>query len=627
MVENRSLVAGPWEVERVDAAFESRVLRRLGVWDLKGARTLLGEAADDDLFVAVARVDLRHRLTVARLDEIHDTRARVRACTSPGDPRRPWIEAILAESLLLACDPAASTVVDDALAETDDEPVPDLLSLYARARLRRARAGVAIVFDPTSDPMHWRALRDRAIDDLLRCGFVEEAELTHSLVVTAASLFRQEGLAESFDQVLESRRLLAGPPGVIDLLPANEGPAVSDVTDGAAVLLAFEMGDLRRMRESVEQARADGRSAHLLGVLLRFVEGVLAAVDLTAGADAGKWDACELALDDLGRTHPRIRQLLLLSLAHLLADLGSADAARYGARYLVLPAIATPRNLESEVLRVRLHVLAGRDVRRAAIVALFDEFALGGDHRAARAALRVARDLDRAGAADDAAALRRWSLGHLPHPGQLSDWERSQLTPGEPTREVTARSGGAGDTWRGVEIRVLRPTIEVVLDGEPLAVRTSHARLLIGLALAHPIPLHAEQASELLWPGDALAATRRRLNTEVHRLRQRLGRDAINRRGDLLSLSTSACHVDLFDYRAVLDDASAALEVRLAALASVTGVLCEAQLPYDETLIDERHQFVAHWSRLAGEVIAGHATAATRLRPVAAALAVDLDRP
>jgi DNA-binding NarL/FixJ family response regulator len=214
------------------------------------------------------------------------------------------------------------------------------------------------------------------------------------------------------------------------------------------------------------------------------------------------------------------------------------------------------------------------------------------------------------------------TLDHRGAPTRPPVRERALLRPAEraelaadPDRTVTSAAPP-------VEIRVLCPAIEVRRRGVPVAVRPMHARLLLGLVLAHPTPVHIERASELLWPGQPVEATRRRLNNEVHRLRGRLGAAAVVRRGDLLSLSAGDCAVDLVAYRAAL---AGPVADRLDALARVTGALCEAQLPYDEMLIGQRHRFVAEWTRTAEAVVDERADAVERLRPAAAALGVELD--
>jgi DNA-binding SARP family transcriptional activator len=154
-----------------------------------------------------------------------------------------------------------------------------------------------------------------------------------------------------------------------------------------------------------------------------------------------------------------------------------------------------------------------------------------------------------------------------------------------------------------VVVRVLVPAVEVAVDGRPVAVSETQAKLLVALVAAHPAPLHVEQVSDLLWPDDAVLPVRFRLNSLVHRLRRALGGhgSAVVRAGDLLRLDGERCTADLWHLRRACGTAG---PDRAAALAAVRGNVCAAQFPYDERLVDERHRVVGEWI--------GHARAAVR---------------
>jgi DNA-binding SARP family transcriptional activator len=179
-----------------------------------------------------------------------------------------------------------------------------------------------------------------------------------------------------------------------------------------------------------------------------------------------------------------------------------------------------------------------------------------------------------------------------------------------------------------VRLRVLAPAVEVEVDGLTVPLSDRQSKLVLALVLAHPSPLHVEQASDALWPDEALAATRPRLSSLVHRVRRALGPhgEALVRAGDLLRLDPVRCHVDLwaFQHGLIGNDSR-----RKAALLSVRGNLADAQFPYDEGLIEARHQLVAEWLGHAGRARRAGEVDAAELEPVLASLRlapVDLEQ-
>ena len=155
-------------------------------------------------------------------------------------------------------------------------------------------------------------------------------------------------------------------------------------------------------------------------------------------------------------------------------------------------------------------------------------------------------------------------------------------------------------------MRVLKPQLAVEVDGAPLTLRPTAAKLLLALVIRHPRPLHVEEATELLWP-DVTVDVRSRLNTLVHRLRSAaptLSR-CVARTGDLFAFDATAVDVDLFAYRAALSGTEPA---RRAALANVRGNLCDAQFPYDELLVDARRTLGATWLHHARQIVGGDAS-------------------
>jgi DNA-binding SARP family transcriptional activator len=157
-----------------------------------------------------------------------------------------------------------------------------------------------------------------------------------------------------------------------------------------------------------------------------------------------------------------------------------------------------------------------------------------------------------------------------------------------------------------------------------VALSEAQSRLLVALAVAHPAPLHVERATDVLWPGAGLDVTRDRLNSLVHRLRRALGDHgaAVTRTGDLLRLDPGRCAVDLWAFRRALAGPPGE---RAAALRGVGGNLCEAQFPYDDHLIAERHRLAGDWLRHARAAVAGGEARAPELEPALDALGLDAD--
>jgi DNA-binding SARP family transcriptional activator len=142
--------------------------------------------------------------------------------------------------------------------------------------------------------------------------------------------------------------------------------------------------------------------------------------------------------------------------------------------------------------------------------------------------------------------------------------------------------------------------------------------------VAYPAPLNVEQASDVLWPDEALGVTRSRLNSLVHRLRRVLHPhgDAVSRSGDLLLLDDDCCRVDLWWFqRALTGDA----EQRRRALLSVRGNLGDAQFPYEEGFFDDRHRLSGEWVRHACRAHRGGEVAIADLEPALTSLKLTSD--
>ena len=175
-----------------------------------------------------------------------------------------------------------------------------------------------------------------------------------------------------------------------------------------------------------------------------------------------------------------------------------------------------------------------------------------------------------------------------------------------------------------MRIEVLAPEMRTTVGGRDVTLPAVTAKLLLALIVSSPTPMHVEQVSDVLWPELTVAAARPRLSSALHRLRRSLhpADDVTVRHCDVLSLHPSV-EVDYFGYRRALATHDNTEDI-LGALAAVDGNLCEAQFPYDERLIEERHRFVAGWVHHA-RLHADRSESRRRLTPVLAKLSLQAD--
>jgi DNA-binding SARP family transcriptional activator len=171
-------------------------------------------------------------------------------------------------------------------------------------------------------------------------------------------------------------------------------------------------------------------------------------------------------------------------------------------------------------------------------------------------------------------------------------------------------------------VRVMAPVLALERDGTVHVLPEISSRLLLALALAHPAPVNIESLSELLWPGVPLERTRPRMSSALHRLRRSAEAlpDLVVRHRDLLSLS-DGCEVDLYDYRRRLRHPG----TRAAALLEVRDNICEAQFPYEEGFVAERHRFVGEWLLHARDALADGGVTMSDLLPALAALGLSAE--
>jgi hypothetical protein len=564
----------------------------------------------------IVAADARCRVAGVTVAEARDLVERARR-EAPAHPLlRWWATAMLAERALLDTDLAVVPVAAAALAEMSGDVFAPPVVLFVRGRLRRVASALYLALPSAGNRAAHRAARDAAMGDFSRGGFFAEVALTRALCASFVALAAWEDLPECLVAVRDAGACLAGPP---DGEQAAEGAAWLPLVDDLRMLVALNAGDL----DEVEAASAAmDRASAAIGAagsprpVLHAAASVgrAAAALVRSGGDDRSVAGMAAVFDRLRRDHPPFLALSQMHAANLLLDLGRAGPARrFALAALDWPPASPLVAALHELLRHRLALVdpasrwppgtgsdpgsagsaggagssGGRRVApaaQAAVDAVLDRFDAIGYRRAAGTwALRLAPDFDRAGAPEAAAALRRRGEAVVPGGLRRTPAERRWATP-----------PGAGAV---VAVRLLAPVVEVEVDGRPLPLRDMAAKLLLALLVAHPEPLHVEQAADVLWPDASCAVARRRLNTVVHRLRAALdaGAQVVRRRGDVLLIEPSAWHVDLFEFRR--DVRATDPGARRRALGRVRGLLAHVQFPYDDLLIEARAAVAAPAAR------------------------------
>jgi hypothetical protein len=389
------------------------------------------------------------------------------------------------------------------------------------------------------------------------------------------------------------------------------GSAWGPLLDAVRGMVALHVGDPATALAAFDDAEAD--PVHPIARAIAHFGRALAGL-LGADGDPTALAAVDDAIDEARRCMPRYVSTLQLVVAHALADCGRPQMVRYVRPVLDAPQVGVAGEPEERLLRLRADLVAGMVPPAEEVKAHLLELVERHLRRSAGLhALRIARDYDRLDLPGEGDALRQWGVKMLPHPRACTLWELilsaqpagpAGAPPGPPATFPTPRTGAV--------VRVLEPRLVLEVDGTAVPLRHTAAKLLLALVIRHPRPMNIEEVADLLWPGAAPRDVRSRLNTLVHRLRSTapaLGA-GVRRTGDLLGFDGTNCAVDLLAYRQRL---SASTQERRDALASVRGNLCEAQFPYDEQLVDERHAFTATWLNHARGLVATGATTATDL--------------
>lgn len=593
-------------------------------FEVNGLRLLAAGRADEviALVAASGRRDHVADLLVAdartrQLDiEVSEVQALVeRIVTTGGAPLRlrAWAQATLAERLISDGEVASLVIARqmlDELAGMEPQLLPPVALRYAHARLLRVQAGSWLMVPAPDGIAEHIAQRDLAISELISCGFVDEVHVTRGGSAGLLSTVLFEDIHENHDRLVDARAALDD----------NPESMWCPMLDYFLSISSFETGDLTGALRAYERIERAPYQQRRIALLPRYGRAFLRLI--TAGASNATIEGIESSLADVRRHDPRMAQNWHGYTAHTLADMGSRTAVYFARLEADLPALDIMGRADRRVLALRTAALEGRPPSSDEVLDTVTTIAgFGHGRRAARTAVRIAQDLARAGDQDGARVVRDWGIDRLPPRARRTVWEQwwcRQLESGPEAFPGLGAVSSEGRTRvttgaRGIEIRVLSPTVEVELNGRPVVLSDNQARLVLALVIAYPAPLHVERVSDLLWPDEDLASTRSRLNSLVHRLRRVLGRDGdvVDRSGDVLSLDGARCRVDLWGFQRAL---AGEPEDRRQALAAVRGNLGDTQFPYEEAFVDERHRFTGDWLRhacrahRAGEVTAAELT-------------------
>lgn len=513
----------------------------------------------DELTHTVAQADLDLRRGGATVD-LMGVAARVEGRADAAPLLRWWTSAILGEWCAFNLDLAGVRLAAAALDDMPDHPLAPVPVLWVRGRLRRL-AGALHLAGHTPDRAGHRRLRDEAISDFLRCGFPEEVAVTRVVAAATEALWLWE----------DPEGHLRVAAGAREMLGDGEDSAWSPFVDLLVAVLAMVAGDAAEADRSLTDAE---KAAVVHPVVAAYARHMGALHELTTGPSASTETVVQQmteAFAALSRTDPLIVHHLRLLTAQALVDGGHGAAARR----LATPALDMPGNhriddVDRHVLDLRLRLYEGDDVPLETLVAALDEYAaMGHPSRVTGTARRLADDLSR--------------LGH-------------------PEKAATLGAAVGLQAGPEVRLRVMAPVLDITVEGRPVPLRTTAARLLLALVVAHPEPVHVEAAADTLWPDTTWGATRRRLNMVVHRLRRSLGEagPAVRRTGDLLALDTAGWDVDLLHVRRTLLAATASDAGTDGVLDEIEGNLCHVQFPYDENLVEERQVLLATAHRTLG---------------------------
>jgi hypothetical protein len=563
------------------------LLEALAAGHVVSAAERLQQADLDDLTRLVAGADLALRRGGPTPD-LMDLASRVERDAAAAPVLRWWMSAVIGERSALDLDLAGMRLATAALDEMTERPLAPVAVLWVRGRLRRLAGGLHLA-DATPDRAAHRRLRAEAIADFTRCGFSHEVAVTRAVTAAAEGLWLWE----------DPRENLAAAVGAREMLGDDDRSAWAPFLDLLLAALAMGADDPALAARSLAAIERADPLPPLVGAYARHLKVVHDVVTGPMSSSEAVIQTMTDAFAALSRTEPLIVHQMRLLTAQALADMGhGAAAGQLAGPALDMPDVHQVDTIDRHLLASRFRIYAGEDVPIDELTAGLDQLtALGHPSRATGMTWRLVNDLVRVGDAGKADALRAWVPADRQEEPTTDD-EDHERDAGAPALPI-------------VRVRLMAPALEVTVAGRQVSLRTTAARLLVALVVAHPDPVHVERAADLLWPDGAWETTRRRLNVVVHRLRQGLGAagSAVRRTGDMLVLAPAGWDVDLFRARRALaataptgadpDRAGDAAAVA-AALAEIEGNLCHAQFPYDEHLVDERHAMLGWAQRALG---------------------------
>lgn len=648
------------EHEAATALFDAHLVRLLADQELDTIRAAVevlppvARSITARLALAEERV-LRRTSTLSELQALEREVARLRHTVEDrggvgsGNPSVQhvdtlwwWSRVLVAEHLLAQFDLPGALDTARVVDEIPLDVVLPELALYVRARLRLVAAIGWLVRSP-ADVTKARAELAAATADLNRCGFFA----ARSVAVTTFFFFHVsvtgEVGAEAHFALTEARDQL-------EALGSPQLPFAQLVLG----LVTYSRGELEGADAALAKAESSSVGncpfVSLLATHTRLLielhrtgnNTVLARVDDVLIALRGAMPA--------GIAAPLLRTAQAALDAGLVDD-GAEYVGRLGGAPVLLPGYEAS---EREIQLCRIELVRGERSVVSRLEAVLDGLRSAGLLKAAAwGGLRAAADAQRAGlddlsgvlrarAAEDALNAGGQRLDELPRGRREATVDQS-VVGGEPTSGSRGDVGGdpivltplrplavpwladpssvsaepspiaCGPSPRSVDhlgcpdllqrrrITLLAPVLTVVSS----VVRTvplNSARLLAALAV-RPAPIAVETLCAHLWPDASEDLSRRRLKTALYRLRSHLGigvDELVVRRRDTISLALGeAWSVDLHDFWRL---ASGSADERLLAWRMVDGLVCHAQLPYEELLCDERHAVLARWERLTSEL-------------------------
>jgi tetratricopeptide (TPR) repeat protein len=560
--------------------------------------------------IQVAHADaMRHAVGISRA-RIEQLIARLESADRPD--LLAWARCVLCELLLLTGDQTGISLAARFLAELPAQRHASSLVLQSRGRLRRIVALTYISMGADgAEPA--RAELDRAMAELIRAGWRSEAWLTPPVyhLYSAAVTWT---IPPSVVNALHEAR---------DQLLAMDSTQVS-FARYVVLHAAWHLGDRATVQAELAELEKLGLTgeAEALTIIGRHLDAIAEAVL------GDRPQALQRLgnVSDLRRVFPSMMSTVVLRATQAMLDLGRASEAQiWWDRISAAPPVLPHEELEREIIACRLALQAGEgDVADRLRAALDGVEERGHPRVAANLTLRAAMDARRAGRVELAQELRRRADRVLPPTVERTAWEQYWTGAGPATKPAADAAETGPAPTRARSLRLLAPSLEVVVDGEPRRLAPNVARLLVLLAVLGRA-VSTEELTDLLWGEVEPALARGRLKSALHRLRQSLSLapdELVVREGDVIRLlADPRWSVDLHDFYRLAggDDRD-----RAEAYRRFGGLLCNAQFPYDDALAMERAVLETRWHTLAGDLVAAGTLDAAEVRRQAARIGVSL---